>query len=366
MEENDFKNQEAQTIEENVYLEAQLKEQVNKPSNKKLTIFNFILVFIIFVGLFIYMISVDGIDNIRAVLHQVDYKWVFLGIILLLIHWFCEAMTLHIPMKKMYPNNSLSTSIKVSMIGQLFNNITPFSSGGQPMQAYELTKTGKKVSDSLSILAIKFIVTQTALVITTLVIICFEFDFFANLMQNYIWIAIVGFGVNILAIILVFIAGMKKRAITIITNPIIKFLAKIRIIKNPEQKIEKLDKSIDNFRNQFKFIKEQKRVVLQMFIFAVVESLLYYSLTYIVYRAFGNYGITFWQIIPVQAFLLLIMTFIPTPGSGIGAEGGFLLLFNSIFKQGTINMSILFWRMYTFYLPIIVGALFLIPTKKKE
>ena len=125
MEENDFKNQEAQTIEENVDLEAQLKEQVNKPSNKKLTIFNFILVFIIFVGLFIYMISVDGIDNIRAVLHQVDYKWVFLGIILLLIHWFCEAMTLHIPMKKMYPNNSLSTSIKVSMIGQLFNNITP-------------------------------------------------------------------------------------------------------------------------------------------------------------------------------------------------------------------------------------------------
>lgn len=84
------------------------------------------------------------------------------------------------------------------------------------------------------------------------------------------------------------------------------------------------------------------------------------------YSAFGNFGISFWQIVPVQAFLLLIMTFIPTPGSGLGAEGGFLLLFGSIFKEGTINMSILFWRMYTFYLPIIVGALFLIPTKNKE
>ena len=105
MEENDFENQEAQSLEENVDLETQLKEKVTKPSNKKLTIFNFILVFIIFVGLFIYMVSVDGLDNIISVLHQVDYKWVFLGIILLLIHWFCEAMTLHIPMKKMYPNN---------------------------------------------------------------------------------------------------------------------------------------------------------------------------------------------------------------------------------------------------------------------
>lgn len=359
-------NNEKQIENENTNLGATTNEQEVKLTSKKATIFYFSLIVVIFIGLFIYMITVDGMENIISVLHQVDYRWVIIGIICLCCHWFCEAMTLHIPIKKMYPKNSILTSIRVSMIGQLFNNITPFSSGGQPMQAYELTKTGKKVSDSLSALAVKFIVTQTALVVTTLVVICLEFDFFAKLMQDYIWIAIVGVAANIIAIIVVFIAGMKKRAITIITTPIIKFLGKIKIIKKPEEKIEKLDKSIDNFGKQFRFMKEQKVIVLQMFIFAVIESLLYYSLTYVVYRAFGNYGITFLQIIPVQAFLLLIMTFIPTPGSGVGAEGGFLLLFNSIFKQGTINMSILFWRIYTFYLPIIVGALFLIPAKKKK
>ena len=77
------------------------------------------------------------------------------------------------------------------MIGQLFNNITPFSTGGQPMQAYELTKTGKRVSDSLSAMAMKFIITQTALVVSTIIVVCFEFSFFANLMQDYVWIAIV-------------------------------------------------------------------------------------------------------------------------------------------------------------------------------
>ena len=361
MEENDFENQEKQSMEENIDTEENVK-----PVNKKIAIFNFFLIFIIFIGLFIYMLVVDGLDNIISVLRTVDYRWVFIGIICLICHWFCEAMTLHIPIKRIYPNNSISTSIRVSMIGQLFNNITPFSSGGQPMQAYELTKTGKKVSDSLSALAVKFIVTQSALVITTLVIICFEFEFFANLMQDYLWLALVGFVANIVAIIIVFIAGINKRVITIFTTPIIKFLGKIRILKNVDEKIEKLDKSIDNFSIQFKVIKNHKKMVLKMFVFAVVESLLYYSLTYIVYRAFGNYGITFFQIIPVQAFLLLIMTFIPTPGSGIGAEGGFLLLFNSIFKEGTINMSILFWRMYTFYLPVVVGALFLIPTKNRK
>lgn len=341
-------------------------EENVKPENKKMTILNFILIIVIFVGLLIYMINVDGIDNIITVLKTVDYRWVVAGLGCLLIHWICEVITLHIPIKKMYLNHNIKNSIKVSMIGLLFNNITPFSSGGQPMQAYELTKTGKRVSDSLSAMAMKFIITQTALVITTLIVVIIEFNFFKSLMQDYLWVAIVGFTVNIVAIILVILAGINKKFITVFTNPIVKFLGKIHILKHPEKTLEKLDKSIDNFGKQFKFMQSEKKMVLEMFLAAVIQSLAYYSITYMVYRAFGNYGITFWQIIPTQAFLLLIMTFIPTPGSGLGAEGGFYLLFNSIFKEGTINMSILFWRIYTFYLPILVGLLFLIPTKQKN
>jgi len=312
------------------------------------------------------MIQVDGVDNILQILEQADYKWVVAGLICLVIHWTCEALNLHIPIKKMYANQRFTNSFKVSMLGQLFNNITPFSTGGQPMQAYELSKTGKRVSDSLSAMAMKFIITQTALVTSTLVVVFFEFQFFATLMQEYIWIAIVGFAVNIVAIIAVILAGIKKQVITFFTTPIIRLLGKLHILKNPEHTKEKLNKSIDNFREQFLFMKAEKRMVLKMFIIAVMQSFAYYSITYMVYRAFGNTGITFWKIIPTQAFLLLIMTFIPTPGSGIGAEGGFYLLFNTIFKQGTINMSILFWRMYTFYLPIMIGALFLIPVRRKN
>lgn len=342
-----------------------LEENV-KPANKKVIIFNFLLILIIFVGLFIYMVKVDGMDNIIELLHKVDYKWVVAGLICLVIHWTCEASNLHTPLKRMYPNQKFTNSFKVSMIGQLFNNITPFSTGGQPMQAYELTKTGKRVSDSLSAMAIKFVITQTALVTSTLLVVLFEFQFFAKLMQEYIWIAIIGFAVNILAIVIVILAGVKKRLITFFTTPVIKFLGKVHVFKNSENTIKKLDKSIDNFREQFLFMKSEKKIVFKMFITAVIQSFAYYSITYMVYRAFGNVGITFWQIIPLQAFLLLIMTFIPTPGSGLGAEGGFYLLFNSVFQQSTINMSILFWRLYTFYLPIIVGALFLIPIRKKE
>ncbi len=345
--------------------EKEIQTFEKKLTNKKSAILNLSLIFIIFLGLFIYMIKVDGIENIINVLNSVDYRWVLAGLVCLLIHWTCESLNLHIPIKKIYHDQKFVNSIKVSMIGQLFNNITPFSSGGQPMQAYELNKTGKRVSDSLSAMAIKFIITQIALVVSTLVVVVIEFDFFKTLMQDYLWIAMLGFIVNIIAIIVMIVAGIKKEIIIYITNPIVKLLGKMHIIKEVERTIEKLNKSIDNFGNQFVTMKSEKTMVIKMFIIAVIQSIAYYSITYMVYRAFRNHGISFLQIIPTQAFLLLIMTFIPTPGSGLGAEGGFYLLFNSIFQNGTINMSILFWRIYTFYLPIIAGAFFLIPTKRK-
>lgn len=345
--------------------EENLKQKV-KPADKKMTIINFSLIAIIFIGLFIYMIKVDGIDNILSLLKSVNYFWVLCGILCMILCWLCEALCLHIPLLKLYPNQKFSNSLKITMIGQLFNNITPSASGGQPMQAYYMYKDGKKVSDAFSVFSMKFVVTQTALVLFTLIVTLFQLDYFKNLMDNFLFIALIGFTINIIAIVFIFIIGTNQKLALAIIKPICKLLGKIRILKNYEETFEKLTKSVQNFNAQFNRMRTQKAVVLKMFVVATIQSLFYYSITYMVYRAFGNSGISIFNIIPAQAFLLMFMTFIPTPGAGGGAEGGFLLIFNSIFKEGTIHLSILFWRMYTFYLPIIIGALFLIPFKKKK
>lgn len=353
-------------MEDNKNSQIETEEQEIKTTSKKVTIFNFILIAVIFIGLLIYMFMVDGIDNVILVLQQVDYTWVCWGLLALLGLWFCDTMCLHIPLKKFYPAQKFTNSIKVNMIGQLFNNVTPFSSGGQPMQAYALTKTGKRASESMSILTMKFIVTQLALLLFTVIVVLWELPFFLNLFQDFLWVAILGFVANIVLVVVIVFAGIYPKLIIIITLPWVKLLAKLKIIKDFNKAKEKVTNSIIHFSNQFKFIFTQKQILLQIFIWATLQSLCYYAITYMVYRAFGNSGINYWQIIPAQAFLLMIMTITPTPGAGLGAEGGFLLIFQSIFKTGTINLAILFWRIYTFYLPIIVGALFLIPIKKSN
>lgn len=62
----------------------ELEQEEAKPANKKMTILNFIIIIVICAGLLIYMITVDGVDNIINVLKTVDYRWVVARIILLI------------------------------------------------------------------------------------------------------------------------------------------------------------------------------------------------------------------------------------------------------------------------------------------
>ena len=350
-------------------MQEELENQEIK-ENKKVYAINIALIIAIFLGIFVYLFKVEGVENIQKILQTVNYGWVLVGLMCLFGMWIAESITLQIPLKKIYPKQNIGNSIKITMIGQLFNNLTPFASGGQLMQTYILSKEGKRASDSLSVLTMKFVITQTTLIVFTILVVISQFGFFINIFKNLVWIGILGILINIIIVVLFFLAGTRKEFVMKIARPIVRFLGKLHIgkikfIKNPEEKLEKLENSVENYSEQFKKMQKEKKTLIAMTLIGLIQNILYYAITYAVYRAFGNYGASFLQIITTQAFLMLIMTIFPTPGSGLGAEGGFLLLFGSIFKNGTINLSILFWRIYVFYLPILIGTLFFIPTKNK-
>ena len=340
-----------------------------KRTNKKVIIFDIVFITVIFVGIFIYMMNTDGAENIGELLRTADYKWVLAGIVCLIVMWLAEAVSLHIPVKRLYPTQKFTNSIKITMIGQLFNNVTPFFTGGQIMQTYEMNQSGKRTSDSLSILTMKFLTQQISMIVFTILILLTQFNYFKELFKNYIAIGIIGIVMNIVLLAVLIALGTNKNFVMKIAKPIIKGIAKIKIgkirfIKDPEAKIEKFDESVMNYSEQFKLMREHKAMVLSMFLAGVVQTAVYYAITYTVYKAFGNSGTNYLQIVTLQTFLMLLITFIPTPGSGLGAEGGFLLIFGPIFREGTINLSILVWRIYTFYLPILIGALFMAPVRR--
>lgn len=345
-------------------MDQEVKESKNK--NKKIII-DIVIIVLIFVGLFVYMLVVDGWDNIVRVVQTVKVEWLIAGLICMIIYWLLEALCLHAITRKIYTKQKFYQSLRVSMIGQLFNNLTPFSSGGQPMQLIAMKSEGKSVSNSATILLIKFIVYQAVLVVYTLFVIIFQYKYFVGLVSNFIHLALIGFFINFVVIVFLIMLGINEKFVFHVIKHIILFLGKIRILRHPDVLIERVEKSVSLFHQQFKMIKQEKWVIARTVIYTIIQLTVFFLVTYMVYRAFGQNGASIIHIVSAQAFLLMIMAFVPIPGAGIAAEGGFLIIFNTFFAPGTINMAILFWRMYTFYLPIIVGTLFMMihPKNKK-
>ena len=340
-----------------------------KPRSTKSKILNALFISAVFFGLIIYIINVDGIEKINHILTTADYRWILIGFVCLLGEWIFEAIGIHIPLKKMYPKHKFIVSFKSNLVGKFFNNVTPFSSGGQPFQAYILTKYGLKMSDTFSVLMMKFIVYQSCLFSWVFILLGLNYNFFNHIFGENMPLIVLGFATNLIAVLFILIAGVNKNFILKIVRPIIKILAKIRfrekrIIKDVDETIKYAEDSVSNYSNQFNNIRRQKRNILKMYIVGMLQLLCYFSITFMIYKAFGNSGTSYFEIIMVQSYLLLTMSFIPTPGSGLGAEGLFGAFFSSIFVIGS-NMAILFWRAYTYYLPIVVGPFALVSINRK-
>lgn len=342
----------------------------NSKANTKSTVFNLSFIIIVFVALIIYIINVEGIDNIVYILQTADYMWIILGMLCVLLEWLLEAFVMHIPLKNMYPNHKFGLSLRVNIIGRMFNNITPFSSGGQPFQAYILSKNGLRASDTFSVLMMKFVIYQADLFTWAILLMIMNYSFFQTTFEKYMWLVMLGVIMNAIAMGFILLAGFNKKMILRLSHWLIRLGAKIKIgkkclIKNIDMTTKRAEDSITNYNNQFNQMQKNKPVLVKMYAIGLLQLLAYFSIPFMIYKAFANVGVSYIQIITVEAFLLLVMSFIPTPGSGGGAEGGFALFFKEIFTNG-LNMAILFWRIYTFYIPIIVGAIVFGFTNKKN
>ena len=305
------------------------------------------------------MVTVEGIDDIIRVLKSVNYWWVIIGIILTVIYWLLEGLCFYIVTKKIYKNQKFISSFRLAMIGRLFNNITPFSCGDQPAQLITMKQEGKSLSSGVSILLTRFIVYQAVLIIYTLVVIILKYSYFKQLLNSFMYLAIIGFIINMLVIIFLIALIINEKIVYNIIKSVIILLGKFKIIKNVDESLDNIKVTISDFREQLNIMKKEKLMIFKIALYTAIEITVLYSITYVVYRAFGQNAMDFLTVLSAQALLTLVTVYMPTPGAGVAAEGGFYIMFKTFFVHNTIDIAILFWRMYTFYLPIIVGFIFL-------
>ncbi len=324
--------------------------------SNKLNIFIIITCAAVVIG-FIFFNT--GADNLLENLKELKIAWVILAVVCMALYWFFESIVLHIMLKPMHKQQKYKDTLALSVGGQYFNAITPFSTGGQPFQAYILTKQGVALGKGINALFSKFIVYQIALVLLTAILLLLRLDYFKQNISNFSLIVLIGFLVNLGVLFWLLGIAIFQKITRKIAGAIISFLAKIKIIKDPESKRAYMDRELETFGVYFKERIKDVPSFLLAFLFSVAQLLSYMAVLYMLYRAFGLNEMDFLTIISAHAFVMTMAAFIPVPGAGIGAEGFFYFFMRQFFvKDGQLGVAMILWRLITFYLTIVVGVVF--------
>ena len=302
----------------------------------------------------LYIVLKGDFKDIVDILAKIDIKYILLAV-------FCYVLFIVI---KGYVNYkitndkkrlSLKEAIKHNIIAQFFNGVTPFSTGGQPMEIYMLMEHDIPIAKATNQTLQSFIFYQIALVIcgSVAVINNFLFPIFPKVRILQI-LVLLGFIINVLVVVVLILISRSKRITNKLSNFSVKVLKKIK--KNVDE--EDIKQKFTEYHEGFKELRKRKKLFIGGVLLNIVSLLcLYIVPLFILYSMNDFSSLTVNSTITASAYVYIIGGFVPIPGASGGIEYGFSRFFGNFIKAGKLSAVLLLWRLITYYVGIILGAL---------
>ena len=325
--------------------------------NKIKYIFNFLLIAIV-LSIVLYFSLKDNYQEIISTILKMNYIWIFVAILALIIYRLCASLGHYYIIKANNGKVSYLKCFQINLMILFFHGITPFAGGGQPMEIYFLHKEGIPVTKATNITLQNFIVYQIALVLLGLISIgannIFHIFKDASILKQLVT---VGFIINTLVIIGLFIIAFGKKINKWIVNHLISLLGKLKIIKNKEKSTEKWNEYINNFHNGAKLLVSNKKEFIKMILYAFLALVCLYITPVVLLYSTGDYT-SFNALLSIVScsYVMLIGSFVPIPGGTGGLEYGFIQFYGNFVTGSTLNVIMILWRFVTYYFGMIVGA----------
>ncbi len=316
-----------------------------------------IILIVVFTLIVLYFSLKDNYDDIIDLLLNSDIRWLFISYLFVLSYTFLKSIVTNDIINK-FKKFDIKKTFDLQLMTFFFNAITPFSTGGQPFQVYVLKKNKLSLSDGTNVIIQESIIHQISLIMVGFLAIIMNQIFniykFEGIMLTFL---ILGFGLNILIIFLLFLISHSNKIDKLLTKYIVKLLTSFRIIKNKEI-LNKLHNTIDNFNYNSKILLKDKKRFIKLILANCLALLCLYVVPITIAFSFNEY-ISFNGMIAIVlvSFISIISSYVPLPGGIGGQEYLFILMFGAYVNQPLLSSLMIMWRFVTYYLPMIVGAL---------
>ncbi|MGI6193601.1 MAG: lysylphosphatidylglycerol synthase transmembrane domain-containing protein [Christensenellales bacterium] len=322
---------------------------------------------LISLGLVVYFCVTTGIDTFVQSFSKLSPLWLVAALVAMFFYWLFEALSLHVLIHHIYPKRRFLRSFRIAMVGQLYNAITPFASGGQPMQLYEMTvNDGMSMGSASSVMTRKCLVFQSGVTLFSLLALVYAYSFFAQNISGFLVVTSLGLLLNLIYLGALLLLSYNRKLTNKLTNGFVKVFTKLRLIKNPQTIHERVNNQLQLFHESSTMFSTAKPVVALSYFLTFLQLCCYFLIPYCVYRAFGLVGAPVFMMVSAAAYVYMISSFMPLPGGSGAAESSFYMLFLLFFSNSVIAPAMLLWRTITYYSCLIAGAATMAAVKDKK
>ena len=240
------------------------------------------------IGLIIYfLVSEQGLLDLVENASKLNAWWLFAGVAFHFTNIFIDAVVLYIIAKSYGVDYSFKSSLRATAVGQFFTVVTPAAVGAQPMQAYCMSKQNVDGGVASSCLLQKFLVYQTTITVYSFVAMLCNLDlFYGDLRNLMLSLALFGFLSHVVIVSFMYVISFNRKLASSIINVFFKFLSKIKIIKNPEEKLEKLNRQMEFFHDGNTKLYKNKKLLAAAFLLTAIQLTFLFAIPYAIYKAF--------------------------------------------------------------------------------
>ncbi|MBE5745744.1 MAG: flippase-like domain-containing protein [Clostridiales bacterium] len=350
------------------YVQTELEnaeEKVNyKNKSKKSKIWNTILLvvnFLVIVGIFTYFSLTNG-NIYLGELFKLDIAWIYLlcAVLMFLLNSLIETLKYYQLIKKSTGKRRFFLSMKTHFLGRYYDNITPFGAGGQPFQVFYLNKHDIKGDKATSIPVVKHVFQLVAFLIVSIAVLVA--NIFIPYTRNVIIIVVAAISAlaNGAIVGTIFLLSVSKKIGPAFIIKLLKFLNKIRIVKNYKVTFFKVCKFVKNYQKSMKSFAKSKLTIFIQIILSILTYVSFYAIVYFIYLAFLPVSqaaqVSYLTIFSCMILCDLTASIMPLPGGSGLAEISFDALFKNWFASNVFTWAMLIWRSLTYFIYIFIGG----------
>lgn len=308
------------------------------------------------VFILIFFLTID--KNTMKSFQHMDVEYVFFAASIIFLAFIVEGLRIQVVARAIDEKIGFWESVKIHYIGYFLGGITPYYSGAIPGQIALFIKNDIPVGKATMIAIIRPIIKSVIFFIVTPLL----FFYFKDSLEEYeilSWVLLVAAMLFSLLSVFLFVLIVKNPQKL---NTFFKWLRNVSFLKKYlnkpgiEEKVEWLMTQVLQFNKSFQLLLGHPKEIILAFLYTAMYWFLFFLIAPLLLSAMGI-ELDFVLVIIIQVLIFFVLPFLPTPGGSGAAELGFVSLFSFFVPEHLLGIYVGGWRLFTFYINILIGAL---------